>query len=300
MTQLARKMADLRSIQPGSYLHDFKFHSILYGEPFLFENILWYFDGKNARIVGYDLDLQPVTRDSFLRVANSIISNYNAQTITLESPDLVSGGRDLSRFRRHILYRPREYDYEVFVDRSEYVETARIRSDIRKAENKGLVSNVHDGESIVPRCEHVDILRDFVVSFAFSAYYQTEFITAVLSSLVDPSATVVEAYAGGKLRGYGLARRYNSFTVFNALLLRRASRNGVSDVIYRTLIHYFFEHGVDSISLGNCQSKGLYDYKVKWGKPKLRGTYEIIWVSKRRKRIPLYLWLTNITRKLSR
>ena len=33
-----------------SYLHDHHYHSHFYGEPFVDENILWYFDGDFLRI----------------------------------------------------------------------------------------------------------------------------------------------------------------------------------------------------------------------------------------------------------
>ena len=54
------------SFEPTSCYHDFAYYSIFYGEPFQFENFLYYFDGWDLRVVGYDPDGYFLEWDTFL------------------------------------------------------------------------------------------------------------------------------------------------------------------------------------------------------------------------------------------
>ena len=108
-------MIENRKIPLLSYLHDHQYHGHFYGEVFVDENVLWYFDGVYLRVIGYDVDLVPVDRSRFLRILEIVKSKFYFEQVTFESPKIISIKRPFPEFERIIINRPKSYDHEIFV-----------------------------------------------------------------------------------------------------------------------------------------------------------------------------------------
>ena len=55
-------MIEDNKFQPTCYLHDYYYYSFFYGEPHTTDGVLWFYDGKDIRIVGYDERLKPIDK----------------------------------------------------------------------------------------------------------------------------------------------------------------------------------------------------------------------------------------------
>lgn len=275
-------------------LHDHAFYSIFHGEPFLTNDILWFFDGQNLRIVGYDALLRPISRRALLAAMEDARRRFRVRAIRLESPRVISIQRDYGHLTREIISRPKPYDFEVFVSRKTYRETGRIRADVRKATNAGLRCEVTDNQCRSLQLPHWRLLKAHIRSFDRAPFFEAELLSAIVFLFADPATVILEVFQDSELKGFGLARRSGPCANFH-FLARAPACNGVSDIMYRALIRHYLDAGVETISLGGCPSKGLLDYKSKWAADfMLPGTYEIGWTDGAERRLePNHLWMSQ-------
>lgn len=275
-------------------LHDYAFHSIFHGEPFLTGDVLWFFDGQNLRVIGYDRHLTPITREAFIETIREARDRFAVRTIRLESPRMVSIRRDCRRYSREIISRPKPYEFEVFVSGSSFRETSRLRNEVRQARNAGLRCEVIDGECRSLHLRHWRLLKAHIQSFQRQPYFEAELLSAVVYLLADPATAIFEVSKDEDFKGFALARRSGAFANFHFLAIA-PEMNGVSDLIYDSLIRHFLERGVHTISLGSTPTKGLFEYKRKWGIDfMLPGTYEIGWVDEAQRQVePRHFWMSQ-------
>ena len=71
---------------PSSCYHDFKYYSIFYGEPFLFEDYLYYFDGWDLTVIGYDRYGNAIEENTFENLLTSVLDQWQVRSVTLETP----------------------------------------------------------------------------------------------------------------------------------------------------------------------------------------------------------------------
>jgi hypothetical protein len=277
---------------PTSCYHDHGYYSVFYGEPFLFGDFLYYFDGWDLRVVGYDRDGTCIPREAFHALAREAAERWRIRSITLEAPETVPLPKSLGFGTRILVDRPdRRHDHEFMLDLPRS-KTRAQRKAVRRAKRLGTESAVTRHRSLSH--EHYRLIDRFIRDWDSNAFYKSEYIASIFCCLARPRAVLVDARSGGKLVGFTIAYPVRSLGVFR-VLVTDLDVSGVSDSLHETTLEALSESGVDRVSLGFSLNAGLRRFKRKWGgRESWRGAYEIFW--SRSSRFSSYLWATRAVR----
>jgi hypothetical protein len=281
-----------------SYLHDHHYHSHFYGEPFVDENILWYFDGDFLRIVGYDINLEPVSRNQFLKVLGIAENKFEIHRVSFDAPGLIAIKRAYPDFNRYVLDRANSYDGELFVTPDSYRRSSSMSETIRRAHRHGLVCKISQRQPSLSVDQWL-LVKNHLDKFEPSPYYRSEYVAALVSLLQHQDSTLFEVYRGEELKCFALVKAVHPHAVFH-LLIMSPDRRFLSDLVYHTIIEYFFDLNYRTLSLGAGCNKGIFSYKQKWttdsGMP---GLHEVYWEREGAEDLEGDLWFSRLLSDLN-
>jgi len=282
------------SFQPTSCYHDYKYYSVFYGEPFLYEEFIYYYDGRDLRVTGYDLQGKAISSDILAAIIRATNRIGEIRTITAESPSAVSLARTgLSLTREVMDYPSHKYDFEMILNQ-DFEQCKSTRKSVRKAKNKGLTASSPKIANF--SYQHYALIDRFVRRFELCAFYGAEFIASIYHLLSRKRTILSNSYNREVLVGFTLATLIGDLGIIH-MTINANDHNGISDILYDHTIRKLKQRGAARISLGFSVYRGLYNYKKKWGaNPEWAGSYEILWY-KENVRIPSFLWATRIVRR---
>ncbi len=280
--------------QATSCYHDFRYYAVFYGEPFLFDEFIYYFDGRDLRVTGYDLQGHAIHTDALGAIVSAAEDYGPLRTITAECPRPVSLASTRLFLRREILVYPSwKYDFEMIL-RHGVTESKSLRKSLRKARGIGLKATSQKTYDFTHH--HYVLIDRFVRRFEPCAFFGAEFVGSIFHLLSRKRTLLVNCYDRDKIVGFTLATVLGKLGIIH-MTINAGDQNGVSDLLYRHTIHKLRQQGADRISLGFSLNKGLFNFKRKWGaEPGWRGSYEILWC-KEGARVPQSLWATRIARR---
>ena len=267
---LSRDQAEFIAAHFDSVDLDYYVLAGIWGEPFLCDGVLCYFDGETLQVVGSALG-SPVQCGA-TRVAEVIASWVRDERVWFVN---YYGPHDLSVPGKHwnLVYscEPRPWNVELFAP---LPHRAR-RSDIRRLERRGFETWFGRREMLTH--EHLRLLRALARRESLLAS-DVGCLTNIVSILRGAATTVFEARHGGGLAGFLVAHEYfpgHPVLVGAAFDL---GSSGASDIVYHMALRHFAEGGAREMAMGYTVDENLYRYKAKWGIVR-RGppSYQFIW-----------------------
>lgn len=277
--------------KPHSLLHDYNLFSIFYGEAFLYNDVLYYYDGIDARITGYKIDGNPIDLDLVNEIINRLANQYNPQSISLESPSTLGGLVNCHYKKKYILSRPNsKYDYEIKVKIKNLDLCSLKKKNIRFARNKFIV----EIGNIWLSHEHIILIKKYVKQWVGGVFYKAEFISSIYYLQSRKTSKIINCYFDNKLVGFCIVSSLSQLGIMHYLVTVNEV-NGISDILYYETLKLFATYDIEAVSFGFSLNKGLYNFKLKWGGViHWKGSYEILLCNSNR--VSQYLWATQIAR----
>ncbi len=280
-----------------SYLNDHAHQAHFYGEPFLDERVIWYFDGEFLCITGYDIDLAPVDRTRLLSILAKAETRFEIDRVMFESPSLISIKRAYPAFSREITSWPKRYDGEFFVTPESYRFSGSRAEIIRRARRAGLECTIAE-KSTSLTLDQWSLVAQHLDQFEPTPYYQTEYLTAMVSLLQHRDSVRFEVRLQDKLDGFAVVKARHPYAVFQLLYVEPNIRD-ISDLIYYAILEHFLGLGYRQISLGIGANPGIKAYKQKWTTtPITAGLYDLYWERDGVSEIEDVLWFSRLLSRL--
>lgn len=285
-------MIERLPFEPVSVFHDFELFSIFYGEAFLFEDYIYYFDGKDARIIGYNKSGEAIQVNHLKELMKHLKENYKAETISVECPSSIPQLNHSHYKKRKILLRPNlTYDFEILIYNTHYNLEKLRKKNLRFDTDKFIIKS----SPIHLTYEHLLMIEKFITRWEGTCFYKSEFISSIYYLTSRKTSKIINCFYKEKLVGFSIVSSVNQIGfLHNHITLNEV--NGISDILYYEAIKQLLNEHVSIISLGFSLNKGLYNFKKKWGGTiHWKGGYEILWY--KNKKVSQYLWATRIVRK---
>ncbi|MCB0320418.1 MAG: hypothetical protein KDD60_05780, partial [Bdellovibrionales bacterium] len=246
--------------------HDHFFYSLLLGEPSLVEGCLCYFDGEHLTIEGSHLLRETVDDDRIQRIVASKPEFARARSVWYWGPSPI--GAKALKGRDAVLYSsPCDTDTDQYIKLSEWSlsKLPKAHNRARRAERNG-VTIESSKETKIFTWEHYELMRKFF-SYHSVNLSDTMFTLAVRPLLFAPHIRLLDAFdAERNLVGFGLLSELhpNYYTLLQSFFSRDTP--GAADLFYKYMIEHAKASGVERIHFGHSvRSKGLYEFKRKWG-----------------------------------
>lgn len=262
--------------------HDYFFWSGLLGEPFLYQDILYYFDGETVSIAGFPINARLDRLSVLDRLRNVVLTWLEVPSVCFFnyfgpwSLDLDTIVKD--KFSVMFSLEPRMYNVDMFIElsHSEALKTRNARESIRKANCRGLT--VQKVQRSFLRYEHIDLIR-ILASRSSVWLSDVSYLTNIVQVLRDRVTTFFEVEINQRLVGFGVAHEFFEQRPFLVLSCFDNTCKGVSDAIYAAVISHYKERGAKWLGLGYSVDEGLYKYKMKWGGVQCNPPfYQCIWM----------------------
>jgi hypothetical protein len=237
--------------------HDYYLLSGIWGEPFLCDDIMCYFDGETLQVVGGPMgDAGPTGATRVGAVIRDWARDDRVWFVNYYGPcDLAAPGGDWT-----LVYScpPRNWNRELFIALPHHIRA----SDARRLGRRGYRTWVGRREFLSH--EHLRLLRTLARRDSFLAS-DVGSLTNVASILRGQPTTMFEAHAGGELAGFLVAHDFFPRRPLFVTAAFDSSRAGVSDLLYHVAFEYYAERGAREVGLGYAVDEGLFRYKAKWG-----------------------------------
>jgi hypothetical protein len=240
----------------------------LLGEPFLKDDILYYFDGETLTIVGYLLD-ETIKETLAIRK----LSNLVVELLAVHSPDFLNyyGPWYLdflylleNRYSMIFSSEPNPYHVDILLDLTHpsLLKTRNARESMRKTRVHGFMTYIVDRAYL--GYEHINLIRQLVSNRSLELS-DVNYMTRCVAIIKNKSVKVFETRFNQKLTGFGIAHEYFDSIPFLVMICLDETFPGASDAIYSKIIQYYQERGAKWLGLGYSVHEGLYKYKLKWG-----------------------------------
>jgi len=267
---LSRDQADFIADHFDSVDQDYYLLAGIWGEPFLCDGVMCYFDGETLQVVGSPLGSPLDGGAARVReVIGKWVRDERVWFVNYYGPyDLSQPGRDWD-----LVYScaPRPWNVELFARLPPHCR----RSDIRRLERRGY--QTWAGRRDLLTHEHLRLLRALARRESLLAS-DVGSLTNLVSILRGEATTVFEARAGGELAGFLVAHEFFPGHPLMAGAAFDLTRAGVSDLLYHQALRHYAERGAPEMAMGYTVDENLYRYKAKWGIAR-RGppSFQFIW-----------------------
>ena len=280
-------------IDPTSSYHDHEFYSVFFGEPFMFGDFIYYFDGKSARIIGYDKHGNAISESQLGELLKTINLRYKAGSVWLECPSPLKHFRISGVYKRATVHRPiHNYDYEIIIQKEGYNYDILCKNK-KKYSNKGLQIQV---SQVSLTYKHMLMIERYLKRWRSKTFYKSEYVSSIFFLANRETSSLLSCYYENRLMGFSIISSVKKLGMLN-IHVTLNEKSGISDLLYAEAIETLFKGSIDYISLGFSMNQGLFNFKNKWGGIKhWKGGYEILWY--KNSRVPSYLWTTRVIRNL--
>jgi len=261
--------------------HDYFFDSGALGEPFLDDDILHFFDGQTASLVGYSLNRE-LDQASVIRQVNRIAELYlelpSVNVLNYYGPWALDAGAILKRqFYLGYTEPPNPFNVDLFVDLTDVrvLKTRNARESLRKTRHRNI--SIWTGRREFTTHEHIKLIRKLASKDELDLC-DVCYIASVDSVLRSNVITWFEARVGTALAGLAIVHEYFEGKPFLVLTSFDGVHGGVADAVYATVIRHYMEQGAQRLGLGYSAYEGLYRYKIKWGGVRCNEPYrQFVW-----------------------
>jgi hypothetical protein len=253
--------------------HDWEFLSCLFGEPFLAQDLLYFFDGSHLSICTWPVD-RALLQDDLQQVAWSVLQaglqELAPSFVDLWGPEF-SIPRALPGFRLVSAYPGCASNVNLQIHYDTYALPAnRNLRNARQAKRAGLRCVTTRATALTWR--HLRMLEEFLQRPDIGPFERTYNCTA--PSLAWAESTVFfNAYDEDRLVGFiGVRECLQDVAVATWAAYRRDAHKA-SDFLQLCMIDHYSEAGLPVLDLGYSIRSELLAYKLRWGANANNGSY---------------------------
>ncbi len=265
---------------------DFFFYSSLYGEPFLYKNFIFFFDGECLSISGYPLD-KSLSHENQIIELNELITqclvmypgsikiiNYTG----ILRYSLLTHLQD--QFEEIYSLLPDKKNVDIFINLSDsqLLKTSNAKEAIRKYKKNGI--HVTRTKYNTLNHSHLSLLRKLILREDI-CIGTTIILLNVITIIHSDKVHFFEAHFENKFVGFAIVHDYYPQSPFLVAICSSDSIPNVSDALYLSIINYYLDNGAKRIGVGYSINDGLLYYKTKWGGAHRNlPYYQLIWKRK--------------------
>ena len=263
---------------------DFFFGAGLYGEPFLFRDILCYFDGETLTIVGYPFNKEYPEIDLAEEI-HDLLSTWETNPSVKIINYFGIGNYDFRKsigkhFESVYFLEPDADNVDVFIDLSDplLLKTSAAKESIRAVKHRGIL--VLKSKRNYLTHHHISLIRQTALreDFYFS---DAALLTNINSILHDNHLIFFEAEFEKRLIGFIVVHEFFEKKPFAVIGCYEKSFPNIADAIYVSIIRHFLDTGSEWVGFGYSIDKGLLYFKTKWGGARTNlPYYQQIWKKK--------------------
>ena len=248
--------------------HDYYFWSLILGEPFLYQDILCYYDGITLSVIGLPLNSKITEVDALRKISEVVetwIQNKDIKFISYFGPWYLTLDNVLDKsFQLFYSQDPKPYNVDVFLDLKspKTLKTRNAKESIRKVRRQGLKVNIRDRAFLT--YEHINLIRQLIIKHSISLD-EISCLTTIGTFLRNGHTLFFEVEICNQLAGFAVVHEYFENRPFLLFVCLDRNYKYVSDALYSAIIEFYLAKGAHWISFGYSGDKGLYEYKAKWG-----------------------------------
>jgi hypothetical protein len=277
--------------QAYTYDHNYSYYSLLLGEPFVSEGLLYYFDGRvlslntfflrradpgNARALVMALfeDLQPEAVSIWGPVPDTLVFSVPAG------------------WHRYVIAEPNPHQRDIILSLSTFDpgRVPHLKRSAAHARSEGIEVRISSERQVT--WQHLRLIQDWVQDPRVDAFDRLLY-SLIPSRLIARPATLVETWSAGSLLGFAVLDFIGEgFPVYLAGFRQRGSA-GIGDLLVNELALHCQSAGFRRLSLGHSYTRGLLEFKMKWGECEMMETFwEVLLIrSHSSLRTSLFHWL---------
>lgn len=275
-------------------LHDHWAASLVSGEPFLEEEGLSYFDGREVTLCGFPLaNAGESVASSQSRRLNRWLER-GVESVLYIGPQPIDG-RILLRagFQKCWVARRRARSAELVTDCTRQSGMILTTRRFRRAINAPFELRRRCGE--LPSWQHLALIERFFQKRNLTAVLADQAL-AVPRMLDSQKVELIEAWSGNVLVGFLTLRpAFSDLSVAYHLFSNGTA--GVADFLLAHAILRAQETGAKGVNLGSSPNAGIYRFKLKWhGVPEVPPYYGAHWARGSLARRHFVSWGTRLLR----
>jgi hypothetical protein len=252
--------------------HDVYLFSLLYGEPFIENSFLYFWDGDNLFFNGWSINKKSdgnnlkITVEETINKLDPIYFEYWGP-IELEKSEI-----ERKNYKRVFSERPDKYNVNQQLALSQFrtpLSNAKRMYGVRKAQERNSSFQITRGTNFT--WQHLKLIDEFIRQkglMGFDLNYNLLFPGLFYS----PETILAEVWINEVLIAFGVIR----LSLRQGPVLTHAyinnKFNGTSDYLYYSLIQYY-KSSFEIFDFGYSVNKNLYSFKSKWNININNGSY---------------------------
>lgn len=249
---------------------DFFFYSSLYGEPFLYKNFIFFFDGECLSISGYPLN-KSLSHENQITELNELITRCLVEYrdslkiinhIGVLRYSLFTHLQD--QFEEIYSLPPDKKNVDIFIDLSDsrLLKTSNAKEAIRKYRKNGIQVTRTKYNTLNHR--HLSLLRKLILREDI-CIGTTIILLNVITIIHSDKVRFFEAHFENEFVGFAVVHDFYPKSPFLIAICPGDSVPNVSDALYLSIINYYLDNGAKRVGVGYSINDGLLYYKTKWG-----------------------------------
>lgn len=288
-----------RLIEDKAYAfdHNYPYYRFISGEPFLYEdNLFYYFDGRKLSVILIELETGR-TRPRLGTILSELQEKLNPEAILVWGPDPLEKDPILAGWDHHILARSDKYRRDMSLHLTSYNPEAVPGLKEAKSIVDSEVIKITSQPLFQLTAEHSELLNKMIRRNKPDIFDRL-FYASAASWLMSSDNRVFDARMNGRLMGFIIVDF--SIRTLPMMLIGAYERKPpvFSDLLYDAVIRYCKDKGLDRLVFGHSYGRGLYDYKLKWGKFDIQpGVWEIMLTRASDIEPHNYPWLARVLRQ---
>jgi hypothetical protein len=297
---LSPSQAAALEAQAYTYDHNHSYYSLLLGEAFYSEGLLYYFDGRVLSLNTFFLP--PLRRgDSVdvLSMVHGIFADLQPEAVNVWGPvpdALVFPLPD--GWCRHVMAEPNPQQRDIVLSLPTFdpERVPHLKRSSTYARSADIELQISKGRQIT--WQHLRLIQGWTRDPRVDAFDRLLY-SLLPSRLTARPATLFEAWSAGSLLGFAVLDFIaEDFPVYLAGF-RRQLASGVGDLLVNALVSYCQAAGYRRLSFGHSYTRGLLEFKMKWGECELIETFwEVLFTPAQSSlRTPSFHWLPRTIRE---
>lgn len=241
--------------------HCFDLMALVLGEPFIYQGIIYYYDGKILTINGYDLEKNFAVEERVTRIIKGFEDTETLDAIAYFGPKVLNLTHIVGKqYIEEDSSFPEDFVVDMELDFGSPF-SKKINRDLKAAKNRGI--HVYIKEIDFLSYHHIKILDEFSLNKQLDSL--TRAIIAQLNAYVKaPNIYILEAWKENELIGFA-SLSLNFEKAFYTMAFFKKGINYASDAIIEKAIEFSRNKGFQKLNLGFSLNEGTYKYKKKWG-----------------------------------
>jgi hypothetical protein len=255
--------------------NDWELLSCLFGEAFLFDVFICFWDGINVTVCAYPIEQSTLLegiRERLFDTVKKCLSQFAPKVIDIWGPQNIPLDSILpSNFNRVGQYLGDPDNVNIQIHYAEYgIPRNRNFRNAKHAENAGVHCKITQGSEFT--WQHFVLIEKLATRDDFGNFDRTYSALAPILTR-SPKTTMFEAFKDEELLGFILVREVLREVAIATWASYNKGSLKASDFLQYKMIEHYQQLGVSSLDLGYSAHRNLLEYKHRWGVNVNNGPY---------------------------